>query len=84
LLEHRLTIDLVITDINMPGQMDGAALAGWLALHRPQLPVIVTSALPLKRLLGGDRQRFLRKPYSLETIEALIEQLLKGHNKPGL
>jgi len=36
-------IDLVFTDLLMPGDMDGLDLAEWLFKHRPGLPVIITS-----------------------------------------
>jgi CheY-like chemotaxis protein len=69
-------VDLVFTDIQMPGDMDGRSLAGWLAREMPKLPVILTSAR-----LEGDTQsrgqrRFVRKPYRLSDIENQIRELL--------
>src|SRR3954447_18860907 len=43
LLTDGLTVDLVITDIRMPGRLDGVGLAFWLQQHRPGLPVILAS-----------------------------------------
>jgi DNA-binding NtrC family response regulator len=36
-------VDLVFSDIHMPGAMDGFALARWVLLHRPQVPVILAT-----------------------------------------
>ena len=70
--------DLVVTDYMMP-HVNGleliqqiradAALAG--------LPVILTSAaLPPEIDVAGIAQGFVRKPYRIDTLTTLIEQLL--------
>ncbi|MET0546452.1 MAG: response regulator [Caulobacterales bacterium] len=38
-------VDLVFSDINMPGALDGKALAIWLSENNPQIPVILTSGI---------------------------------------
>jgi CheY-like chemotaxis protein len=45
-LEHLATVpvDVLFTDINLPGGMDGAALARRAREMRPQLPVVYASA----------------------------------------
>ena len=40
-----LAVDLVFSDITMPGQMDGIALAQWLHGHLPGVPVVLTSGV---------------------------------------
>lgn len=40
-LKLRLAIDVVITDIKLPGEMDWLALASWIAKNRPAAQVIV-------------------------------------------
>ena len=37
-------IDLVFSDVRMPGGMDGFGLASWVRAYRPGIPVILTSA----------------------------------------
>lgn len=68
-------VDLVFTDVNMPGAMQGDSLADWLSTHRPSLPVIVTSGMA-KPALRGRSRRFIRKPYSLVDLEHQIRELL--------
>src|SRR4051812_13266426 len=38
-----ISVDLVFTDIQMPGTMDGIGLVRWLGLHRPWVRVAITS-----------------------------------------
>jgi two-component system, response regulator PdtaR len=68
-------VDLVFTDVNMPGSMQGDSLADWLSTNRPTLPVIVTSGVA-KPTLRGSGRRFIRKPYSLLELEHQIRELL--------
>ena len=70
-------IDAVFTDINMPGEMDGHALAGWLQQHWPDVPVLLTSGVD-KPAIGssGKHRRFIPKPYALPEVERHIRELL--------
>lgn len=69
LLQLRLRFDLVITDVRMPGTLDGMALLGVIRETRPTLPVIVTSGhLDPAAALAGGAARFVPKPYLLPTI----------------
>ncbi|WP_458096614.1 ATP-binding protein [Roseomonas sp. WA12] len=68
-LESGLEIDLVFTDVLMPGGMDGLDLARALHDARPELPVLLTSGY------GGAPARvaeaglpLLRKPYTLGAL----------------
>lgn len=36
-------IQAVITDVRMPGSIDGLGLAAWMLQHRPTLPIVVTT-----------------------------------------
>ncbi len=46
ILNSDATIDLMLTDIVMPGGMDGRALAGEATKLRPRLPILFTSGFP--------------------------------------
>jgi len=69
---HR--IDLMFTDIRMPGQMDGAGLAAWAAAHFPATKVITTSGniMPHERMSGVPH---VAKPYNLDAVLSLIAKL---------
>jgi CheY-like chemotaxis protein len=80
LLQSEVPIDLVFTDVQMPGPMDGMALAKLVRETRPEMKVIVASGnLPA----GGRAQptdAFFRKPYDLDRLATRIEELLAdGH-----
>src|SRR5688572_19713859 len=60
--------DLMLSDVRMP-HLDGIGLATTLAPHTPPIPVILMSATPLAY---GCAQPFIRKPFALEALLALI------------
>src|SRR6185503_10871663 len=43
LLESGQAVDLVFSDVRMPGSVDGFGLARWVMDHRPGLPVLLAS-----------------------------------------
>jgi two-component system, cell cycle sensor histidine kinase and response regulator CckA len=74
-------IDLVISDIVMPG-LSGDQLAVKLLESKPGLPMLfisgnapnhIQSVVPLE-----EGRNFLRKPFSLETLEQMIAALLRN------
>jgi CheY-like chemotaxis protein len=78
-------IDLVFSDVRMPGEMDGFALAQWVRRNRPGLPVILTSGDRKKSEVARDLcedEPFFAKPYELEPVVQRIRALI-GLPKPG-
>ncbi len=74
-------IDLVFSDIVMPGGASGIDLARRLARERPDLPVLLTTgyAEELTASEGNDLPPVLRKPYSrVELASALAEAVARG------
>jgi CheY-like chemotaxis protein len=69
-------IDLVFSDINMPGPMDGVGLVRWIAGHHPGIQVILTSAISHARSAAESGAGFLRKPYRLAEAARRIASLL--------
>jgi DNA-binding NtrC family response regulator len=43
LLQKEISVDLVFSDVRMPGNLDGFGLARWVMEHRPGLPVLLAS-----------------------------------------
>jgi CheY-like chemotaxis protein len=72
----RTQIDLVFSDINMPGPMDGVGLVRWIADHHPRIHVILTSAISHARRAGQSGAGFLPKPYRLAEAVRRIASLL--------
>lgn len=68
--------DVLVSDIVMPGEMNGVELANWLDEHRPDTPVLLTSGFHHAFPAAEMRARFLQKPYSLEELEAALREAL--------
>lgn len=68
--------DVVLTDVLMPGGMDGVALARRLRQDLPQLPVVLISGHSGDVALT-DGFRFLRKPCAPEALVAVLFDAIK-------
>lgn len=49
MLEQGVGVDLLFTDVVMPGEPDGRDLGEWARRHRPGLRVLLTSGYPHSR-----------------------------------
>lgn len=63
-------VDLVLSDIEMPGGISGVDLVHWIKINRPTLPVVLTSGRQRAELPGVS---FLPKPYRLVELLPIIE-----------
>jgi signal transduction histidine kinase len=69
--------DLVMSDVMMPGSMDGIGLARWLAEHHPGLPVVLCSGYMLEPdRLHSLRVEFVRKPYRVADLVGAVRRAL--------
>jgi CheY-like chemotaxis protein len=76
ILEFRLDITVVFTDIQMPGSMDGLKLAAAIRGRWPPIHIIATSGLVNVRSVDlPDGGRFLAKPYSRSQIVGALRDL---------
>ncbi len=78
--EHRREIDLIITDLVMPGGMSGLQLAATIQSDCPDLPVILASGYSNELLADetvtlGPLRRFIPKPYDRDMLEEAIASL---------
>ncbi len=75
-------VDLLLTDMVMPGGMSGGALAKALRAGRPQLKVIYTSGYSPEIMredsLLAQEVNFLPKPYELHTLLRAVRLCLNG------
>jgi response regulator RpfG family c-di-GMP phosphodiesterase len=75
-----LKVDLVFSDITMPGGVDGIDLALWLMVHCESAKVILTSGLPdslVKAQAACNRVlEFVPKPYDQADVAKRIRELL--------
>jgi PAS domain S-box-containing protein len=75
-LKSEPKIDLVLTDIVMPGPMDGMGLAQRISKDHRGVKVLLTTGY--SRSASDPRSRFavLRKPYQLETMARAVRKAL--------
>jgi len=77
LLRAEDSFALVITDVCMPGSMDGLGLAQSIWARKPDLPVILSSG---NRVSSIDRlpenASFLRKPWTLDELLHAVGRFL--------
>jgi len=72
-------VDVVFTDINMPGAFDGAGLARLVRQRWPETVVVITSGRGCPEEELGEAL-FLPKPYMPDSLSRLIEEALGGHD----
>ena len=68
---------LLFTDVQMPGRLDGFALAHKVAVSWPHISIVVTSG----HVTPGpgsmpDKARFIAKPFSAALVHAHLQELL--------
>jgi len=73
ILQSRADIEVVFTDIDMPGSMDGLRLAAAIRDRWPPIQVIVTSGKATPSILP-QHVSFLAKPYTVDDVVKSVEQ----------
>ena len=81
--EHQGGIDLLLTDLVMPGGLSGAQLAEQLKIKRPGLKVIYTSGYSADLMSEGigelvEGVNFLQKPYRHHRLAQTVRHCLDG------
>jgi CheY-like chemotaxis protein len=73
--------DLIISDVRMPGSIDGLGLLAHVRASLPLLPVIITSAhLDPAHAHSEGANLFVPKPYLCGVMLNAAEELLRGNN----
>ena len=75
-------VQLLFTDLNLPGSIDGLRLAEIVHQRWPHIRLLVTSGH--RRLRDDqipDAGHFVAKPYRLSTLVADVRQLIEGASK---
>jgi CheY-like chemotaxis protein len=75
LLERNPAIEVLFTDIQMPGTMDGMALAALVGKRWPDIVIVITSGQvrPNPAQLAGCT-RFVSKPYVINDLVAIFDR----------
>jgi signal transduction histidine kinase/ActR/RegA family two-component response regulator len=80
-LSSEQQIDLVFTDVLLPGGGSGLDLAREMAQRKPDVPVILTSGYGggVTGRLAAANLPFLRKPYRIDALKMTMEEALHHH-----
>ena len=73
LLEVGTKIDLVFSDIVMPGTIDGVGLAREIGSRYPSLPVALTTGYSDAAIAAPPSLRILHKPFDAEALKDFIQ-----------
>lgn len=73
-------VDVLFTDINLPGGVDGAELARQVRALRPDIPIVYASGRYSESGLGGmvSRSVFVPKPYDPSDVCTLLNRLTES------
>ena len=80
LLAEGKIVDLVFSDVVMPGEMDGLALARRIRTDYPHIPVLLTTGYA-KAASQAKGFPILRKPYRLTNLSRAIREAIETQRK---
>lgn len=83
LTKSQLEVDVLFSDIELPGAMDGFALAQWTRANRPGMEVILTGSVPRAVDSAADlcEQGPVPKPYESQVVHDRIRRLLAARSR---
>ena len=81
-LERHPEVDLLFTDVVMPGGMNGAELAEAASRRQPGLKVLFASGYPENAITAGGALKpgahYLAKPYQRDVLASKLREVLDG------
>ena len=81
-LEAGTAIDAVFSDIVMAGGLSGFDVARWVRIHRPGLPLLLTTGYADERLKAGAMDladvKVLFKPYDLAALARALREVIEA------
>jgi len=66
-------IDVVFSDVQMPGEMDGLGLARWISREKPEVKVLLTSG----KVPDQPGQPVVAKPYDMEAVARRLKAMVQ-------
>ena len=73
-----VSVDIVFSDVEMPGEMDGFGLARWVRSNKSETEVILTSGAERSADIAGtlcEAGPLMKKPYHTQDVVDRIKQL---------
>lgn len=83
LAEHGSKLTMLFTDVEMPGETDGFALARYAAATFPDIEIVIASGrISPKEGDLPDRATFINKPFSAQLIHEHLREKLPPEKTP--
>ena len=76
MLRTGIPVDLLFTDVRMPGTLDGIALARLVRAEFPDVKVVIASGNVAATEVGTTIDGFISKPYHVSQLLEHIKSLL--------
>lgn len=77
ILGSLVRVDLIISDVRMPGSLDGLGLLAVVRETYPTIPVIITSGhVESRHAIADGAARFLAKPYGMNAVIGAVQMEL--------
>jgi two-component system, response regulator PdtaR len=73
---NALLVDALISDVDIPGRMDGLALAKWVQDRGLSTKVVLTCAAEQSQSEAHDHAYFLAKPYDGLSVQRILRKVL--------
>jgi len=85
LLHQETLVDVVFSDIDMPGTVDGFGLSKWIREHRPGVDILLagTVSRTIKSAKDLCEQGSVPKPYDAQVVHNRIRRLLASRKAAG-
>ena len=81
-LQSDVRIDLLVTDVGLPGGMNGRQMADAARVHRPDLKVLFITGYAENAILGNGQlapgMAVLTKPFAIDTMAARIRSMIES------
>nr|WP_276082131.1 ATP-binding protein [Methylobacterium sp. GC_Met_2] len=81
ILQSDVRIDLLVTDVGLPGGMNGRQMADAARTHRPDLKVLFITGYAENAILGNGKlspgMAVLTKPFAIENMAARIRSMIE-------
>ncbi|WP_294392938.1 PAS domain S-box protein [uncultured Sphingomonas sp.] len=84
ILQSDTRIDLLVTDVGLPGGMNGRQMADLAREHRPDLEVLFVTSYAENAVVGNGQldpgMHVMTKPFAMEALASYVRELIhKGH-----
>jgi DNA-binding response OmpR family regulator len=84
LQQDQYRVDVVLTDAELPGALDGFSLAQWVRKNRPEVSMLIAATPERAAAVAGklcEEGPMLAKPYAHELVADRIRQLIASRRR---